>query len=144
MQHVYDVTFGMLQVRENEISLRIVWWSWAAAHLRGFIVKKHLPNRIIFFWIPFTQNTFLNRYCSVFKQLPLNWCRILLTTAVPYPVCIQPKIKQIPSQEPQKVSLEKSRTTIYWKYSITEENGTRSIFLTASKFPLRSASASFI
>jgi len=46
MQRVYDVTFGMLQVRENENSQRIVWWCWTAANLRGFIVKKHLPNRI--------------------------------------------------------------------------------------------------
>jgi len=29
--------FGMLQVRENEISLRNSWWSWVFAHLRGNI-----------------------------------------------------------------------------------------------------------
>jgi len=29
--------FGMLQVRENEISLRSSWWSWVFAHLKGNI-----------------------------------------------------------------------------------------------------------
>jgi len=44
-RYIQDTKFGMLQVRENEIPLRIwsggtahahmVWWCCAAAHLRG-------------------------------------------------------------------------------------------------------------
>jgi len=38
MQHPSDIKFRMLQVRENEISLRI--WSGGTAHLRGNVVCR--------------------------------------------------------------------------------------------------------
>jgi len=35
MRYTYDIKFEMLQVRKNEISLRICWWFCAFAHVRG-------------------------------------------------------------------------------------------------------------
>jgi len=59
MQDIYDVTFGMLEVRKNEISLRK--WYGAIAHLKGNIGDH--PTRI---WVP---KTFGNRYLVCIKQL---------------------------------------------------------------------------
>jgi len=39
MWYIYDVEFGMLQVRENEMPLRK--WSGGTAHLRGNTAHSH-------------------------------------------------------------------------------------------------------